>query len=193
MQHTLIHSSSRLRFAVVAAAAVLLSAATPVSRAQGAGGVEVPIISLDEKVQKELMNLDRLLETDPKLEETLRTNLDQINQQSFRVAHPSVDALLKKQPGLANALKTERHFFIHRYVARLAANKVTRKDAIALDDFLRANPDIAKALAKRPAQMIEQNFLIAHPSLGKFFETHPALSSVLLQRAEKKQTPKAKK
>lgn len=171
-----------------ATAVIAFSVAVSAFAADPAPQIEVPIFSMDESVQKELINLDRLLDSNPKLEETLRTNLDQLTQDTFRAQNPDVDALLKRQPGLVRALKSERHFFINRQVARLAQAKVTRKDAIALDEFLGAHPDIAKELRKRPGQIIEGSFLIAHPPLAKFFETHPALSSVLLKRSDKKQS-----
>lgn len=169
-----------------------LALALPLSAADSSS-VEVPIISVDAGVQKDLQNLDRLLVTNPALEEKLRANVDQLTQEKFRVENPDIDALLKKQPGLVKALKSERHFFIHRYVARLATNKVMRKDAIALDDFLTAHPDIAKPLAKKPSQIVEADFLIAHPALAKFCETHPALSSVLLERSAKQNAKSAPK
>jgi hypothetical protein len=160
-----------------------------------ASKIEVPIISQDAAIQRDLLSLDQHLETNPKLEETLRNNLDQIIQESmqerFRAQNPDVDALLKRQPTLVQALKAERHFFIHRYIARLARAKVTRKDAVALDEFLSGHPDIAKALARRPGQIVESDFLIAHPQLAQFFETHPALSSVILERNDKKPSGKA--
>lgn len=159
----------------------------PALAADPAPPIEVPIVSMDESVQRELINLDRLLDSNPKLEETLRTNLDRLTQDTFRAQNPDVDALLKRQPGLVRALKSERHFFINRQVARLAQAKVTRKDAIALDEFLGAHPEIVKELRKRPSQIVEGSFLIAHPALAKFFEAHPALSSVLLKRSDKKQ------
>lgn len=144
--------------------------------------VEVPIISLDTTVQKDLLNLDRLLDSNPKLEEELRNNVDRLTESAFRVQNPDIDALLKKQPGLEKALKTEKHFFVHRYVARLAQQKVIRKDAVALDEFLTANPAIAKDLRKKPSLIVDSKFLVDHPALGKFFETHPGLSSVILKR-----------
>jgi len=162
----------------------------PLPAAESAVHVEVPIISVDAGVQKDLQNLDRLLVTNPALEEKLRANVDQLTQETFRVENPDIDALLKQQPDLVRALKSERHFFIHRYVARLAANKVMRKDAIALDNFLTAHPDIAKPLARKPSQIVEADFLIAHPALAKFCETHPALSSVLLERSAKQKAAK---
>ncbi len=179
-------SSSPLRALCSAAALACGLFAPGVFAADPAPQVEVPIVSMDAAVQQELLSLDRLLDTNPKLEETLRTNLDQLTQETFRAQNPDVDALLKRQPGLVRALKSERHFFINRQVARLARAKVTRKDAVALDEFLTAHPAIAKDLAKKPGQIVEGSFLIAHPPLAKFFEAHPALSSVLLQRSDKK-------
>ncbi|MES2695384.1 MAG: hypothetical protein V4773_18045 [Verrucomicrobiota bacterium] len=153
---------------------------------------EVPIISLDETIQKDLLNLDRLLDTNPKLEEELRTNADRLTESVFRAQNPEIDALLKRQPGLVKALKTEKHFFVHRQVARIAQQKVLRKDAVALDNFLTANPEIAKALRKKPSLIVDGSFLVAHPPLAKFFEAHPGLSSVLLKRQENKKEKDAK-
>lgn len=182
MKTSVLRSASRLRVFLAAT----LFAASAIA-ADPAPQIEVPIVSMDAAVQKELVNLDRLLDANPKLEETLRTNVDQLTQETFRSQNPDVDALLKRQPGIVGALKSERHFFIHRQVARLAQTKVTRKDAVALDEFLSGHPDIAKELRKKPGQIVEGSFLIAHPALAKFLETHPALSSVLLKRTDKKQ------
>jgi hypothetical protein len=193
MHTTLTRLSLPLRAAFFAAVAALLPAVAPVSGAETTPATDVPIISLDEKVQKDLANLDRLLATDPKLEEKLRANIEQLSQEKFLAENPDIGALVKKQPGLPKALKTERHYFIHRQVARLAANKVTRKDALALDEFLTAHPEISQALLKKPNLIVDASFLIANPSLAKFLESHPSLSSVLLKRSDKKaakETPK---
>ena len=193
MPSHLIPSSLTLRSLVLAALVALLPAVAPLAGAETKAAPEVPIISLDAKVQNDLANLDRLLASDPKLEEKLRANIDQLSQEKFLAENPDIGALVKKQPGLPKALKTERHYFIHRQVARLAANKVTRKDALALDEFLTAHPDISQALLKKPNLIVDANFLIANPSLAKFLETHPSLSSVLLKRSDKKAAKEAPK
>jgi hypothetical protein len=188
-------SAVTLRFTLTALA-LSLAASLPIVAADSSSSppaTEIAIVSKDEAVQSELLKLDRLLETNPKLEEALRTNLDQLTQATFRAKNPEVDALLKRQPGLVRALNTERHFFVHRWVARIAPGRVTRKDVVALDEFLSAHPDIAKALHRQPTQLVEGQFLIEHPPLAKFFEAHPALSSVLLERGDKKSDPKAPK
>lgn len=194
------HVSRRwLRPAVSIGSLAAMLLATSLSAAESttpdSASVDIPIVSVDAAIQKELVSLDRLLETNPKLEETLRNNVDKLTEQTFRAQNPEVDALLKRQPGLVRALRTERHYFVHRAVARLARSKVTRQDAVALDEFLTAHPDIAKALQRRPGQIVEGEFLIAHPALANFFETHPALSSILLKRSEKAKsgTPKGEK
>ena len=181
--------SFRSRLALSGFSLALCAAVYPAFGAESsvdAATVQVPIVSSDEAVQGELLKLDRLLETNPKLEETLRTNMDHLTQDTFRAQNPEVDALLKRQPGLVSALKTEQHFFVHRYLARVGRSKVTRSDVIALDEFLTAHADIAKELRKKPGQIVNADFLIAHPALAKFFETHPALSSVLLKQSDKK-------
>jgi len=193
MHSRLLSSSLPLRSLVLATVIALLPAVSPLAGAESAATPEVPIISLDAKVQKDLANLDRLLASDPKLEEKLRNNIDQLSQEKFLAENPDIGALVKKQPTLPASLKTERHYFVNRQVARLAADKVTRKDALALDEFLTAHPDISKALIKKPNMIVDANFLIANPSLAKFLETHPSLSSVLLKRSDKKAAKEAPK
>jgi hypothetical protein len=193
MPSHLIPSSLPLRSLVLAVVVALLPVASPLAGADAVAAPEVPIISLDAKVQKDLANLDRLLASDPKLEEKLRNNIDQLSQEKFLAENPDIGALVKKQPTLPASLKTERHYFVNRQVARLAADKVTRKDALALDEFLTAHPDISKALIKKPNLIVDANFLIANPSLAKFLETHPSLSSVLLKRSDKKSAKEAPK
>lgn len=184
--------SRRLRFAF-SSALIAFAAVAPASAADSAPAAEAVSISPDAAVQKELAELDRLLNTNAKLEEALRTNLDKLSQQSFRAQNPEVDALLKKQPGLVNALKMDPHFLLRRAIARLARVKVTRPDAIALDKFLQDHPDIRKPLEKNPTQIVDSKFLIANPQLGRFLETHPVLSSVLLQQQEQRAMKEKKK
>ena len=152
---------------------------------------EVPIISMDEAVQKELLKLNQVLDANPKLEEQLRANVDRLTDSVVRAQHPELDALLKRQPDLPKALKSEQHFFVHRQIARLGRAKVTRKDAVELDKFLTQHTDISKALRKNPGQIVSPEFLIAHPPLAKFLESHPALSSVLLKRNDGSKKDKA--
>ena len=171
------------RFSAAFSSALLaLVASAPAAAADSTPAAEAASISTDAAVQKELAELDRVLNTNAKLEEALRVNLDKLSEQSFRAQNPEVDALLKKQPGLAHALKVDQQFLLRRAIARLARVKVTRPDALALDQFLKDHPDIRKALQKTPSQIVDSKFLIANPALARFLETHPVLSSVLLQK-----------
>jgi hypothetical protein len=190
MTASLLCSFSRVRLRAFALLAALLIA-TPAALAADDKS-EVQIISMDEAVQKELVKLNQTLDANPKLEEELRNNVDRLTETMYRQQNPAIDALLKQQPNLPKALKTERHFFVHRQIARLARAKVTRKDAVELDKFLSANPDITKDLRKNPGQIVNGDFLIAHPALARFFEAHPGLSSVLLKRADKRDGAKEK-
>ena len=163
-----------------------LGAVTALGLAADTEKPEVHIVSMDDAVQKELLKLNQSLDANPKLEEALRNNVDRLTDSVVRAQNPDLDALLKRQPDLPKALKSEQHFFVHRQIARLAKAKVTRKDAVELDKFLTQHPDIAKDLRKSPGQIVNGDFLIAHPPLAKFFEAHPGLSSVLLKRSDKK-------
>ncbi len=144
------------------------------------------ILSTDEVVKKELIDLDKLLATNPALEEKLRANVDRLTEEKFRAENADVDNLLKVRPNLGRALKAEQHFLITRALARSAKAPMLRKDVAEFDKFLGRNPDVRKALQKSPRQITQPDFLIAHPPLAKFMEEHPALSSVLLQRSDKK-------
>jgi len=164
----------------LASAAVLLAADDPTPPA--APKARVLILSSDEAVQKNLQDLDQLLEANPKFEEILRNNVDQLEQAEFRRSNPDLDLVLQQKPGIVYALKVERHFLIHRSVVRLARGPVLRPDVLALDDFLAEHPAVRKALEKDPAQIVQSSFLIAHPNLADFFTAHPGLSTVLLEK-----------
>lgn len=167
------------------AALALVCTALP-GRAAETATPELPILSTDEVVKKELIDLDKLLTGNPALEEKLRANVDRLTEETFRAQNPDVDNLLKVRPNLGKALKSEQHFLITRALARNAKAPMLRKDVAEFDKFLVRNPAVRKALEKSPRQITQPDFLIAHPALAKFLEEHPALSSVLLQRSDKK-------
>jgi hypothetical protein len=179
--------------AVIALASTVATLAAAGRTPPAAPEVAVPIISSDEAVQKELLELDRLLDaSNLKVEETLRQNIDQLGDEKFRKSNPDIDVLLKQRPGIVPALKIERHFLIHRYIARRARGPLLRADVVALDEFLIAHPDIRRALDHEPSQILEPDFLIAHPSLGEFFDQHPSLGTILLQKQGAHSGPKDK-
>ena len=173
--------------ALISAAATLNAAeVTPPAAPRSA----TPIISADETVQKNLVALDRLLDvSNPKLEEILRKNIDQLEAEEFRKANPEIDVVLKEQSWIVPALKMERHFLIHRYVAHRARGPLLRPDIVALDNFLSAHREIGRELDNDPSQILEASFLVAHPSLGKFFDQHPSLSTVLLEKQAARLVP----
>jgi hypothetical protein len=80
-----------------------------------------------------------------------------------------------------------------RAVGRLARGKLLRKDIVDLDKYLDTHDAVRDALQKRPNQIVQSDFLIAHPSLAKFMEDHPGLSTVLLERADQREKNRASK
>ncbi len=174
------------------ASAALALVAAPLRAAETAPA-ELPILSTDDVVKKELLDLDKLLAGNPALEEKLRANVDRLTEDTFRAENPDIDNLLKVRPNLGRALKSEQHFLITRALARNAKAPMLKKDVVEFDKFLARNADVRKALQKSPRQITQPDFLIAHPALAKFLEEHPALSSVLLQRGDKKGDGKAEK
>jgi hypothetical protein len=169
----------RIALALISAMAAHAAAESPPPAA--APKVATPIVSSDAVVQKNLAELDRVLDTsNAKFEETLRQNIERLEDTDFRQGHPEIDVVLREQPGIVPALKVERHFLIHRYVVRHARGPLLRPDIVALDEFLGLHPDIRKELDQEPSQLMASKFLVAHPSLGEFLVQHPALSTVLL-------------
>lgn len=187
----------RLQPVLFLGAIALVAMTAAIGAAQPALPVEpkiaAVILSPDEAVQKELIELDRILVVNPKFEVILRANIDRIEAEEFRKAFPDVDALLTQKPGLIPALKVERHFLIYRYVLRRARGPLLRPDVLAFDRFLTAHADIRRELDRDPAQLLDGNFQIAHPTLAEFFDRHPGLSTVLLENQAKPGTPKNQK
>lgn len=181
----------RVALALASAVVTLAAESTPPPPAPK---VATPVVSSDAAVQKSLADLDQLLDaSNAKFEETLRQNVERLEDTEFRQGHPEIDVALKQQPGIVPALKLERHFLIHRYVVRHARGPLMRPDILALDEFLNAHPDIRMALDKEPSQLMASSFLVAHPSLGDFFEHHPGLSTVLLEKPIPRSAPNSGK
>ena len=192
LRNPLFTLTSTLLQAVAVFAAVTLSAAES-APATAPTKVTTPIISSDETVRKNLAELDRLLDMpDSKLDEILRKNIDQIVEGSAPKNIPELEVVLKAQPWIVPALKAERHFLLHRYVARRARGPLLRPDVIALDKFLAEHLDIRRALNRDPSQIVESKFLTANPSLADFFGQHPSLSTVLLVPQSRRPDPKSK-
>jgi len=166
--------------AVALALAVTLAVAEPTPPASQT--IATPIVSSDKAVQKTLADFDRLLDaSNPKIEEIFRQNASHLEEAEFRKSNPEIDVMLKQQPEIVPALRVERHFLLHRYIAHRAHGPLLRADVVALDEFLAAHPDIRQALNHHPSQILESGFLIANPSLGEFFDQHPSLSTILLE------------
>jgi hypothetical protein len=172
-----------LQSVVILAGATVLTAAEPAPAPPAAPAEKnaTPIITSDETVKKNLVELDRLLDTPgSKLEEILRKNMDRIEEETVLKNIPELELVMKEQPWIVPTLKSERHFLLHRYIARRARSPLLRPDVIALDKFLAEHPDIRRPLNRDPSQIVDANFLIAHPSLADFFGQHPVLSTALL-------------
>jgi hypothetical protein len=127
------------------------------------------------------------------MQELLQANMDQLDNQAFLDQHPDLKAELQKQPTIAPALKAEPNFLIHRTVARSAHRPVIRQDMAMLDHFLEAHPDIRTEVRKKPRLLVDPDYMIAHPALAKFYQENPALSTILLERQEKRDAKKKQK
>jgi hypothetical protein len=151
----------------------------------------VPIVTNDAKVEASLRELDHFLDVNPRMQELLQTNIDQIEHESFIDQHPEWKEELKRNPNIAPALKAEPNFLLHRTLAHTARRPVIRQDMAQLDHFLEAHPDIRTEVKKRPRLLVDPDYLIAHPVLAKFYQENPALSTILFERQEKRDAKKA--
>src|SRR5258708_2968543 len=106
--NSLLRLRSALLFTFLAPLVPLVGVVYAESGVSGGDGTSVPIISTDEIVRKELIELDKLLDNNPKLEEALRANLDQITQDALQMKDPDITPFLKNHPGVVPALKKER-------------------------------------------------------------------------------------
>jgi PAS domain-containing protein len=187
-----------LRNSAFALASVLLqgvlTVVAPVTALSAAEAVPAtPIISTDATVQKHLAELDRLLDASgAKLEEALRKNIERIETENLDKNPPELEVAFKEQPWIVPTLKAERHFLLHRYIARRARGPLLRPDVVALDKFLSEHADIRRALNKEPALIVDGKFLLANPGLAEFFGQHPSLSTVLLDPQDRRSGPKGK-
>jgi hypothetical protein len=151
----------------------------------------VPIVTNDAKVEASLREFDHFLDVNPRMQELVQSNMDQLDNKTFLDEHPELKAELERQPNIAPALKAEPNFLIHRTLARSARRPVIRQDMAQLDRFLAAHPDIHSEVKKKPRLLVDPDYMIAHPVLAKFYQENPALSTILLERQEKRDAKKA--
>jgi hypothetical protein len=142
----------------------------------------VPILTTDQKIQAELNNLNEFLDTNPQVEETLRTNVDQATDAAFLKLNPAWDQLLKLRPDTIRALRVESGFLLHRAMARMAGAPLLRDEVAQFDAFLDKNPAVRQQLYRNPRLIRDGAFLATNPALAKFLDAHSALSTALLGR-----------
>lgn len=137
-----------------------------------------------------LGQLNQMLDQNQAMETLLRENGEKLGDEAFRQMYADWDAYLNANPATLPALKSQRGFFLHREIARLARLKeapLLQADIASFDAFLLQHPDILRALDRRPSLVGQAQFLIEHPALAAFFDRHPSLSTVLLSRSENTQ------
>jgi hypothetical protein len=139
----------------------------------------VPILTADEKIQAELNDLSQFLETNPKIEEALRADVEKATDAAFLKLNPAWDQHLQQRPNTIRALRVERGFLLHRALARMARTPLLRDEVAKFDAFLDKNPAILRSLERNPRLIRDGTFLTANSALAEFLTAHPALSTAL--------------
>lgn len=74
-----------------------------------------------------------------------------------------------------------------RRLAQLPAAGLLQDDLADFRDFLSNHSDIQRVLDRSPSLVTAPSFLVTHSALASFLDHHPSLSTVLLERAERRQ------
>lgn len=147
-----------------------------------------PVLSTDTAVRLELLQLDTFLDTKANLalESALRQNSSRIGENTTLPDAPSWNQFAAGRPALRSALGAEPRFLLHRALARMTGRlPLERTNLRLLGQFLDAHPAIEREIEANPALLVDQDFLILHPSLAAFFGQHPDLFSVFNANASR--------
>lgn len=157
------------------------STVAPTATAAALAATPTPVLSTDAAVRQELLQLDAFLDANANLalESALRQNSTRIAEAATLPDSPSWNRFVNGRPALRSALSSEPRFLLHRSLARMTGRLPLEQNNLRLlGKFLDAHPAIERSLEANPALLVDQDFLILHPSLATFFGQHPDLFSV---------------
>ncbi|HVU36479.1 MAG TPA: hypothetical protein VHE61_23775 [Opitutaceae bacterium] len=173
-------SSFRHRLVIFLPLVLSLPPGTARCATQSAPG-STPVVSTDVGVRHQLRQLDRYLNIHPRMEQMLLQNASRLQTESFLQNNPEWADWLESQPGMGRAIKAERNFLLHRILTRSTRIPVLPQDVEAFDRFLDAHPEINRPVQQNPELLVDSHFLTAHPALATFYDSYPALSTILLE------------
>ena len=175
--------------AVLLITIALTGGCTTVSPKPSARIISTPVKTDDINHREALQQFEAFLDgqVDKALENELRQHIDHWNDRDLQERFPEWKKFILDRPGLPDAMRSERLFFLHRSLARMTGNlPVEARHIQQLDGFLDAHPAIRDALETDPALLTNLDFLLKYPALAGFFDQHPDLFTVFAQNAPTK-------
>jgi hypothetical protein len=124
----------------------------------------------------ELMSLTNFLSSDAEVRSQLEANPRLVDDPNYLKDHPGLAQFLNSNPQVKQAIDRNPTGFMNletHFVMRLAISE--RPDAMVMNQFFVAHPDIEKELAAKPWLVNDQTYLKAHPALEAFLNSHPQL------------------
>jgi hypothetical protein len=164
----------------------LTGGCTTVSPKPSARITSTPVKTEDTNRREDLRQLEAFLDgqVDKALENELRQRIDHWDDLDLQQRYPEWKKFALDRPGLTDAMKSEKLFFLHRSLAHMTGNlPLETRHIQQLDDFLDIHPAIRDPLEVDPALLTNLDFLLKYPALAAFFDKHPDLFTVFAQNA----------
>lgn len=124
--------------------------------------------------------MDQFLDQYPSLDQQLQANPKLIDDQAFLKNNPKLEAFLSSHPEVKQAFDQRPDMFMNaenRFNEGPGGRAVqTRVDVVGFNQFLKADPDIAKALEANPSLINDQAYVSAHPALQSYLNEHTAFA-----------------
>jgi len=122
----------------------------------------------------ELARFEAFLDSHPNVEARLRENVGLLTNEAFLRNHPYIAQFLNRHPGLAADLAAHPRWFIHRELARVVGEPLSREQLAEFDHYLDQHPALEHALATHPGLLRRQEFLGRNPELKELVRRRTA-------------------
>jgi phage-related protein len=142
---------------------------------------------------RELVNMDRFMDSHPEIAEQLHKNPSLVNNKEFVENHPALQQFLASHPGVREEYKENPSAFMQqeqRFDRHEDSNfsrrdrDVTGGELASFNEFMGGHDKIADELSKNPSLANNKEYLENHPALKDYLQAHPKVHEELSENPQ---------
>jgi phage-related protein len=142
---------------------------------------------------RELVNMDRFMDSHPEIAEQLHKNPSLVNNKEFVENHPALQQFLASHPGVREEYKENPSAFMQQEQRfdRHEDSNISRRDRdvtggelTSFNEFMGGHDKIADELSKNPSLANNKEYLENHPALKDYLQAHPKVHEELSENPQ---------